>query len=68
MSMGMTTEELCIQNIARGIRLIQSGKKSPKEAGVGSSLNRLKEMNLGMYEDLLAKYKIAVERYNSLNK
>ena len=66
--MGMTTEELCIQNIERGIRLIQSGKKSPKEAGIGSSLNRLKDLNIGMYQDLLVKYKRAVERYNSLNK
>ena len=66
--MGMTTEELCIQNIERGIRAIRMGTKSPKEAGIGSSLNRLKDLNVGMYEDLLAKYKRVVEDYNRNSK
>ena len=44
------------------------GTKSPKEAGVGSSLNRLKGLNIGLYEDLLAKYKKVVEDYNKNSK
>ena len=68
MSMGMTTEELCIQRIESGIRAIRMGTKSPKEAGVGPSLNRLKEFNVGMFEDLMAKYKRVVEDYNRNSK
>jgi hypothetical protein len=60
----MTSEELCVKNIEAGIRAIRLRTKSPKEAGVGFSLNRLKDLNLGLYEDYLAKYKRVVEDYN----
>jgi hypothetical protein len=60
----MSTEELCVKNIEAGIRAIRLRTKSPKEAGVGFSLNRLKDLNLGLYEDYLAKYKRVVEDYN----
>ena len=62
--MTMSTEELCVKNIEAGIRAIRLRTKSPKEAGVGFSLNRLKDLNLGLYEDYLAKYKRVVEDYN----
>jgi hypothetical protein len=60
----MTSEELCVKTIEAGIRAIRLRTKSPKEAGVGFSLNRLKDLNLGLYEDYLAKYKRVVEDYN----
>jgi hypothetical protein len=63
----MSTEELCIENIEKGIRLIRSGKKSPKEAGLGVYFKRLKELNVGMYEDLISEYKRVVENYNLRN-
>ncbi len=63
----MSMEELCIENIEKGIRLIRSGKKSPKEARLGVYFKRLKELNVGMYEDLIAEYKRVVENYNLRN-
>lgn len=63
----MSTEELCIENIEKGIRLIRSGKKSPKEAGLGVYFKRLKELNDGIYDDLIAEYKKVVEDYNLRN-
>lgn len=62
--MGMTSEELYVKNIEAGIRAIRLRTKSPKEAGVGYSLNKLKEVNVGLYEDYLGKYKKVVEDYN----
>jgi hypothetical protein len=63
----MSMEELCIENIEKGIRLIRSGKKSPKEAGLGVYFKRLKELNDGIYDDLIAEYKKVVEDYNLRN-
>lgn len=63
----MSIEEICILNIEKGIRLIQSGKKSPKEARLGVMFKRLKELNVGMYDDLIKRYKVAVETYNNRN-
>jgi hypothetical protein len=63
----MSMEELCIENIEKGIRLIRSGKKSPKEAGLGVYFKRLKELNDGIYEDLIAEYKRVVNDYNLRN-
>lgn len=60
----MTTEELCIQKIEAGIRAIRLRTKTPKEAAVGFSLNKLKDLNLGLYDDYLVKYKKVVEEYN----
>jgi hypothetical protein len=53
----MSTEEMYIQHIENGIRSILNGSKSAKEANVGMSLNKLKDINIGMYEDYLKKYK-----------
>jgi hypothetical protein len=63
----MSMEELCIENIEKGIRLIRSGKKSPKEAGLGVYFKRLKELNDGIYDDLIAEYKRVVNDYNLRN-
>lgn len=63
----MSTEELCVENIEKGIRLIRGGKKSPKDAGLGVYFKRLKELNEGMYEDLIQQYKKVVNDYNLRN-
>jgi hypothetical protein len=57
-------EELCIENIEKGIRLIRSGKKSPKDAGLGVYFKRLRDLNDGIYNDLIAEYKLVIESYN----
>lgn len=53
----MSTEEMYIKHIENGIRSITNGSKTPKEANVGVSLNKLKTINIGQYEDYLKKYK-----------
>jgi len=53
----MSAEELYIKHIENGIRSILNGSKSVKEANVGISLNKLKQVNEGLYEDYLKKYK-----------
>jgi hypothetical protein len=53
----MSTEEMYIQHIENGIRSILNGSKSVKDANVGMSLNKLKTINEGLYEDYLKKYK-----------
>jgi len=59
----MSTEDLCIKNIEAGIRALRLRTKTPKETNVGFNLNKLKEVNIGMYEEYLAKYKVALEEY-----
>lgn len=56
-------EEQLIIKIRGGITQIEAGNKSPKEAGVGKYLNKLKGLNEGMYDELLERYKKAVENY-----
>lgn len=53
----MSAEELYIKHIENGIRSIINGTKTVKEANVGISLNKLKTVNEGLYEDYLKKYK-----------
>lgn len=53
----MSAEEMYIRHIENGIRSIVSGTKTVKEANVGMSLNKLKTVNEGLYEDYLKKYK-----------
>ncbi len=59
----MSTEDLLIKNIEGAIRGIKLGSKTPQEVGsiVSNSLSRLKPYNEGMADDLLRKYKEAVE-------
>ena len=49
-------EEILIKNIEAGIRGIRLGTKTPETAKVGVSLNRLKDINEGQYQDYLKKY------------
>ena len=59
----MTTEEIHIKNIENGIRALKLRTKNPSETQVGVFLNKLKGLNIGMYEELLEKYKEALEDY-----
>lgn len=59
-----STEDMCIRKIEAGIRGIKNGTKSPKDAEVGKWLAKLKPLNEGMYDDLLAKYKVVKESYD----
>ena len=59
----MSCEELYIIRIENGIRAIRMGTKNPKEANVGLHLNKLKLVNLGLYEDFLQKYSNVVKDY-----
>jgi hypothetical protein len=60
----MTSEEIYIKNIENGIRALKMRTKTPSEANVGFSLNKLKLVNIGLYEDYIQKYKKALEEYN----
>ena len=59
----MTTEEIYIKNIENGIRALKLRTKTPSETQVGVFLNKLKGLNIGMYEELLGKYKEGLEEY-----
>ena len=58
-------EEIYINNINNGIRAIKLGMKTPETANVGINLNKLKPLNEGMYQDLLAKYVKQVNEYKN---
>ncbi len=58
------SEDLYIQLITSGIRAIKLDLKTPVEAKVGVSLNKLKDLNKGMYDDLLADYKKEKENWD----
>ena len=58
-------EDHLIKKIKGGILAIKNGK-TPQEANVGFSLNRLKEINRPMYDELMNDYKYAV--MNAKNK
>ena len=64
----MTAEELYIKNIEAGIRAIRMGTKEPSETRAPVSLNKLKEVNVGLYEDYLAKYKNVLADYEKKNQ
>jgi hypothetical protein len=64
----MNAEELYIKNIESGIRAIRMGSKEPNDTRAPVSLNKLKEVNVGLYEDYLAKYKRVLVDYNSRNQ
>jgi hypothetical protein len=57
-------EELLIKKIKGGINAIKNGIKSPKDAGLGVHLNKLKTINQMMYEELMNDYKYSVQKYN----
>lgn len=55
----MSSEDAYIRNTENAIRSIRLGSRDKVEAmkSAGFNLNRLKEVNPGMYDDLLQKYK-----------
>lgn len=59
----MTIEENSIRHIENGLRALRLRSKSPLELKMGVYLNKLKELNIGLYEDYLEKYKKALENY-----
>ena len=61
--MAKTCEEIYIQKVEAGIRSIKMGSKTPNDAQVGMWLNKLKPLNIGMYDDLLEKYKNIMKEY-----
>jgi hypothetical protein len=58
------SEDLYIKLITSGIRAIKLNLKTPVEAKVGLSLNKLKDLNKGMYDDLLNEYKKEKENWD----
>jgi len=61
-------EEIYIKNIESGIRALRMGTKTPSETNVGVNLVKLKPLNPGMHDDLIAKYKTALEEYKQRKK
>jgi hypothetical protein len=64
----MTAEETHVRNIENGLRAIRMGVKAPKDTLAPISLNQLKKLNEGLYDDYIKKYKTAVEEYNKSKK
>jgi hypothetical protein len=59
----MTTEETYVKHIECGIRAIKLGTKRPDEANVGKFLNKLREVNEGLYDDLMERYQNILDDY-----
>ena len=49
-------EKLLIKKVENGIRGVRLGTKTSEEANVMYYLNKLKEVNDGLYADYLEKY------------
>lgn len=62
MSLGI--EALVVKKIENGIRGIKLGTKKPEDLNVYSSLNKLKSLNVGLYEELTTKYENIRAIYN----
>jgi len=60
-------EESLIRKITACTGAIKRGDKAPSQTDAGKMLAALKPLNLGMYEELVAKYKDAVESYEAKN-
>jgi len=58
-------EEQLIRKIKGGIFGIKNKTKTPVSANLGPLLNRLKEINEGQYDSLLAEYKQAVLNFHN---
>ncbi|MHA2270109.1 MAG: hypothetical protein ACXAB8_20150 [Promethearchaeota archaeon] len=61
-------EELLVKKIECGIRGIRMGTKNPEEAKVGKFLNKLKDVNEGLYDDLLIRYMKVYKFHQQKNK
>jgi hypothetical protein len=58
-------EEVYIKVIEGGIRSIRLGTKSPSEARLSQTFEKLKKLNEGMAAELMEKYKNVVKDYNN---
>lgn len=63
--MARTIEEELVKKIEAGIRALKLRTKEPKDTGAAKALNSLKEVNSGLYDDYLKRYKEALEIYKS---
>lgn len=61
--MSLSLEELYVKNIENAIRAIKLGAKKPEETNIGMHLNKLRNVNDGLCDDLTEAYKRAVEMY-----
>ena len=59
----MTIEETYVKHIESGIRAIKLGTKRPDEANVGKYLNKLRNINDGLCDDLMDKQQNVVNNY-----
>tara|TARA_R110000868_G_scaffold147711_5_gene369277 strand:+ start:160 stop:372 length:213 start_codon:yes stop_codon:yes gene_type:complete len=59
----MTIEQTYVKHIECGIRAIKLRTKSPHEANVGKYLNKLREVNDGLCDDLMERYEKVLENY-----
>ena len=55
-------EEILIKKIKGRISVIKHGIKTPQEAGAGVFLNKLKNINKSMYDELMNDYKAVVQK------
>lgn len=62
----MSFETDLIKKITGGTASIKRGEKSPKDACLGVLFNKLKQVNEGQYDDLMIKYKDAVNTYKKI--
>ena len=65
---GRGMEEVYIKTIEGGIRAIRLGTKSPSEAKLSGTFEKLKKLNEGMALELMEKYKNVVKDYNNRKK
>lgn len=59
-------EDQYIKMVRNAIRSIKFGTKKPDEVGsiVSTNLNKLKPLNIGMFEELMNDYKAVVKAHN----
>ena len=60
----MTQEEHYVKYIESGIRAIKLGTKKPHETNVSKFFEKLRDVNDGLCDDLMERYKQVVEDYN----
>lgn len=64
--MSRTLEELYIKKLEGAIRGIKMGTKNPSDVGleVSNAFTKLKQLNDGMADDLMQRYKKIVDEHN----
>ena len=63
--MAKSLEDTYIENIENSIRAIRLGTKKPADTNAAYNLNKLKLVNPGMFEDLIAKYKVVLAEHKT---